>query len=216
MIGPSPGVGGGSRENLGVADRRRGLSSLSSVLEQSPFLALGRAYSQWLAGEGRVTLCVTRDRDVDSSDFDEAAKTAVLWGLPLVLVVESLRDVPSVRRDVSVRGTQAHRCAMSHGMPWVSVDVDDVEAVRDCLAKAMERASAGGGPTLVEAVTYRAIDRGGDNQAEAERSLDPLIPAGRRRIDAGVTRSQLYEVERMARHLVAEAEAFAKAMPFVE
>lgn len=71
------------------------------------------------------------------------------------------------------------------------------------VAEAVQRASAGGGPTLVEAITYRT------NHPVA---MDPLVFARRQLIAEGVDADRLYEVERGARHLVAEAIASAKAM----
>jgi TPP-dependent pyruvate/acetoin dehydrogenase alpha subunit len=87
----------------------------------------------------------------------------------------------------------------------LSVDGNDVEAVRDSVAEAVQRASAGGGPTLVTAITYRA------DESDQVGYVDPLVVARRRLIAADVSASNLYEVERRARHLVAEAESFAKA-----
>ncbi|MFZ1176934.1 MAG: thiamine pyrophosphate-dependent enzyme [Mycobacterium sp.] len=88
-------------------------------------------------------------------------------------------------------------------MPVLSVDGKNVEAVRDLVAEAVQRASAGEGPTLVNAVTYRTNRPSG---------VDPLVFARRQLIGGGVSGFHLYEVERRARHLVAEAESFAKAL----
>jgi TPP-dependent pyruvate/acetoin dehydrogenase alpha subunit len=85
----------------------------------------------------------------------------------------------------------------------LSVDGNDVEAVRDSVDEAVQRASAGEGPTLVEAVTNRTNDVPG---------VDPLLFTRGRLIDAGVSAIHLYEVERRARHLMAEAREFANAV----
>ena len=112
--------------------------SPSSTLGQSTLLALGDAYSQSLAGEGKVTLCVIGDRDANSAEFNAAANIAVSWRLPVVFVVENIRKVPSARQNSYVR-----EC---HGMPVLSVDGKNVEAVRDSVAEAVQRASAGKAP----------------------------------------------------------------------
>ena len=85
----------------------------------------------------------------------------------------------------------------------LKVDGNDVEAVRDSVAAATRRAGAGGGPVLVRAVTQRT---------NGASSVDPLVLARQNLIGAGISAGQLYEVERRARRLVAEAEAHAKAM----
>jgi TPP-dependent pyruvate/acetoin dehydrogenase alpha subunit len=194
MIGPR----GGRREaSTAVADWKQGLSSFSSTLGQSTLFAVGDAYTQQRAGEGKVTLCVIEDRDANSAEFTAAANIAMSWRLPVVFVVEDIRRARSGRQHSYVPDC--------HGLPVVSVDGNDVEAVRDSVAEAMQRAGAGAGPTLVTAITYRAD---GSDQVGYE---DPLVLARRRLVAAGVSASHLYEVERRARHLVAEAESFAMA-----
>jgi pyruvate dehydrogenase E1 component alpha subunit len=157
----------------------------------TPMLAIGHAYSQWLDNEGRVTLCAIEDHELNSGDFDEAANLAVMWQLPVVFLVE----------NVHAPEAELQRRAAGYGMPAVSVDGNNVEAVRDCVAEAVKRGRAGRGPTLVQAITYRKTD------------VDPLVSARRRLIAAGITGGDLYEVERTARRLVADAVAFAKACP---
>jgi TPP-dependent pyruvate/acetoin dehydrogenase alpha subunit len=131
---------------------------------------------------------------VNSDDFAEIVNAAVLWRLPVVFVVENTRYA---RNTVTDRALHERI-----GMPVLSVDGNDVEAVRDCVGTALQRASADQGPTLVRAVTKR------DNHVT---KVDPLVFARQQLIGAGVDAGHLYEVERRARYLVAEAEAFAKA-----
>ncbi|MCV7078045.1 thiamine pyrophosphate-dependent dehydrogenase E1 component subunit alpha [Mycobacterium szulgai] len=189
------------------------------VLEQSPLLAIGHGYTQWLDDNGRITLCVTEDGDVDSASFNDAANVAVVWQLPVVILVENIRPALSARPDGYVPDTQLYRKAAYYGMPGVSVDGNDVEAVRDCVALAVERARAGGGPTLVQAITYRTIDfdesqRGGyHDPVGSARFLDPLVFARRRLIAGGASQVRLDQVEEAARREVSEAVAYAKARP---
>lgn len=178
-----PSFGSDGDEEVRFVASVRGLSSLSSALQQSPLLAVGHAYGKQLINDGEVTVCVMEERDANSADFAEAAHIAMSWQLPVVFVVENFRD------------TGASQC---HGMPVLPVDGNDVEAVRDSVAAATRRAGAGGGPVLVRAV--------------GASSVDPLVLARQKLVGAGISASHLYEVERRARRLVAEAEAHAKAM----
>jgi TPP-dependent pyruvate/acetoin dehydrogenase alpha subunit len=195
MIGPNFGVGAAREESPRMPAWKRGLSSFSSALDQSTLFALGDAQIQQRAGDGKVTLCVIDDRDANSAEFTAAVNTAVAWRLPVVFVVANVRSAPNEPRDRHVRECR--------GIPVLSADGNQVEAVRDSVAEAVQRASTGGGPTLVQAVTYRTKNVSG---------VDPLVVARQQLIGAGVGPSHLYEVERRARHLVAEAEAFAKSM----
>ncbi|ORV51482.1 hypothetical protein AWC05_27560 [Mycobacterium florentinum] len=187
LIGPD--FGPDSDEAAPFVASIRGLSASSSALQQSPLLAVGHAYGKQLIDDGRVTVCAMQTRDVKSADFAEAAQIAMSWQLPVVFVVENAR--------------QATDTADYHGMPVLAVDGNDVEAVRNSVAEAVQRASAGEGPVLVQAVTRRAI---------GVSSVDPLVFERQRLISGGISAGHLYEVERRARHLVAEAEAHARAM----
>ncbi|WAC92364.1 thiamine pyrophosphate-dependent enzyme [Mycobacterium sp. Aquia_213] len=187
LIGPE--FGPDSDEDAPFVASIRGLSSFSSALQQSPLLAVGHAYGKQLLDDGRVTVCAMETRDAKSADFAEAAHIAMSWQLPVVFVVENARQDSS-----------ATEC---HGMPVLSVDGNDVEAVRESVAEAVRRAGAGGGPILVRAMTQRT---------NGVASVDPLVFERQRLISGGISAGHLYEVERRARHLVAEAEAHAKAM----
>ena len=194
MIGTSRGVGAAREESPRTPAWKRGLS-FSCSLDQTTLFALGDAQMQQRAGEGKVTLCVIDQRDANSDEFTAAANTAVSWRLPMVFVVADVRPAAGDRPGGYVRDC--------HGMPVLSVDGNDVEAVRDSVADAVQRAGDGEGPILVQAVTYRTNDVPG---------ADPLVVARQELIGAGVDAGHLYEVERRARHLVGEAEAYAKSM----
>ncbi|ORB69248.1 thiamine pyrophosphate-dependent enzyme, partial [Mycobacterium shinjukuense] len=160
-----------------------GLPAPAPAVKRSPLLAVGHAYLQWLDDAGRVTLCVVADSEVDSADFDQAAKLAVCRRLPVVILVEDIRGACSARRNGCGRETRLYRTAAGYGMPGVSVDGHDVAAVRDRVAQAVERARTGGGPTLIHAITHRtdlcAPDRADDGDRDG-RFVDPLIVAGGR------------------------------------
>jgi TPP-dependent pyruvate/acetoin dehydrogenase alpha subunit len=184
----------GSRQISPGTDWKHGVSSVASPLEQATLFAVGDAHAQRLAGAGEVTLCVLTAGEANSAEATAAASIAMSWDLPMVFVVESVRYEHSARKP-------SHLQAF-HGMPVVCVDGNDVAAVRDTVAEAVRRASAGEGPALVEAITHRTMDVAG---------VDSLVFARQRLVDAGVSAGHLYEVERRARHLVAEAESFGMA-----
>jgi len=165
----------------------------SNLVRQSLLFALGDSYAQQVAGQGPVTLCVIGDDAVNSAEFKSVATVALSWRLPMVFVVETIRDASGVRRGPRER----------HGLPVLSVDGRDVVAVNDSVAQGVQRASAGGGPTVVEAVTYRTNHPAG---------VDPLVYARHQLTRAGVGPGHLYDVERQARQLVGEATAFANAL----
>lgn len=220
MMGRADGQCGGRGGHMLISDPDFGLLAPSGIIGHSLLLAVGHAYAQRLAKNGAVTLCVTGDGSVNSGAFNEAANMAALWQLPVVIFVENNQYALSVRLDRHVRETELYRRAAGYGMPGVAVDGNDVEAVRDCVAEAVERARAGGGPTLVEAITYRNVafsgsDRGGyQDPNEAMQFTDPLTVARERLVTTGTSRHGVDDVARAARQAVADAVAFAKASPW--
>jgi TPP-dependent pyruvate/acetoin dehydrogenase alpha subunit len=97
------------------------------------------------------------------------------------------------------------------------VDGNDVEDVYDTAAEAVSRARAGGGPALIEAVTYRNVgfsssDRGGYQSADEGTGFgDPLTVAAGRLADLGITASALNGLHAAVESELAEAVAFAEA-----
>ena len=220
MMGRVDGQCGGRGGHMLIADPDRGLLAPSGIIGHSLLLAVGHGYAQRLAGDGRVTLCVTGDGSVNSGAFNEAANMAALWQLPIVIFVENNQYALSVRLDRHVRETELYRRGGGYGIPGIRVDGNDVDAVQRCVARAVARARDGDGPTIVEAVTYRnagfsGSDRGGyQDPAEAELFVDPLILARRRLTDTGTSPDQVDATEQAARQEVADAVAFAKASPW--
>jgi acetoin:2,6-dichlorophenolindophenol oxidoreductase subunit alpha len=220
MMGRATGQCGGRGGHMLISDPDYGLLSPSGIIGHSLLLAVGHGYRQKLAAAGDVTLCVTGDGSVNSGAFNESANMAALWQLPVVIFVENNQYALSVPLDRSVHETQLYRRGRGYGMPGVRVNGNDVEAVRDCVTHAVQRARTGGGPTLVEAVTYRCADfsgadRGGYRDAAAARRFtDPLIVARDRLIAAGSSAEQIEATDQDARRAVAEAVAFAEASPW--
>lgn len=220
MMGRADGQCGGRGGHMLIADPEYGLLAPSGIIGHSLLLAVGHGYAQRLAGDGHVTLCVTGDGATNSGAFNEAANMAALWRLPVVIFVENNHYALSTRLDRHVHETQLHRRAAGYGIPGVTVDGNDVEAVRDCVATAVARARGGGGPTLVEAVTYRnamfsSADRGGYRDGlEGDRQIDPLGVARDRLVRNGVSPRLVAYTECNARNDVADAVRFAAASPW--
>lgn len=146
--------------------------------------AVGVAYALRLRREPRVAVCVMGDGATSKGDFYEAINAAGLWQLPVVFIVENNGWAISVPVSRQSRAeTLAHK-AIAAGIPGTRVDGNDVIAVCHVVGEAIERARAGGGPTLIEALTYRLGDHttADDSsryrdaaEVEAQRRNDPLV-----------------------------------------
>lgn len=120
--------------------------------------AAGVAMAFQLRGEPRVAVCVLGDGATSKGDVYEALNFAGVRRLPLVVVVNDNQWAISVpRRAQSAAATLAQK-AIAAGIPGEQVDGNDVIAVRERVGRAIEHARAGGGPALIEAMTYRLAD----------------------------------------------------------
>ncbi|MFJ3922519.1 pyruvate dehydrogenase (acetyl-transferring) E1 component subunit alpha [Streptomyces sp. NPDC090022] len=117
--------------------------------------AVGLAHAARLKGDDVVALAMVGDGGTSEGDFHEALNFAAVWQAPVVFLVQNngfAISVPLAKQTAAP--TLAHK-AVGYGMPGRLVDGNDVAAVHEVLAEAVHRARSGGGPTLVEAITYR-------------------------------------------------------------
>jgi TPP-dependent pyruvate/acetoin dehydrogenase alpha subunit len=190
-------------------------------------LANGTAWSAQYRGTGQVTVCFFGDGATNIGAFHEALNLAVVWALPVVFVCENNRymEYTAIETVTAVKRPAADR-APAYGLARQVVDGNDVEAVYAMASGAIEKARQGGGPSLIEALTYR---HGGHSRADPGKyrpseevaewlARDP-IPAYRRvLISRGVGEAVLDEIDAEAKAAVdlATEEAKAGAEPRLE
>jgi 2-oxoisovalerate dehydrogenase E1 component alpha subunit len=117
--------------------------------------AVGAAMAAQRLGEDSVTVAFLGDGATSEGDAHEALNLAAVFGAPCVFFVQNNQwaiSVPVARQHAGP--TLAHR-AIGYGMPGIRVDGNDVLACYAVMEHAAARARGGGGPTLIEAVTYR-------------------------------------------------------------
>jgi len=149
--------------------------------------ATGAALAFQAEGSDRVCVCSFGDGTANRGDFLEALNLAAVWKLPIVYVCQHNGWAISQAAPTYLSAAVAER-ARGLGMPGVSVDGNDVEAVRSAVGEAVARARAGDGPSLVEARTWRWRGHwAGDTQSYREAVEpdveDPLDLYGYRLLD---------------------------------
>ena len=120
--------------------------------------AAGAALGFKLRGEPRVAVCMLGDGATSKGDFYEGLNFAGVEQLPLVTVVANNAWAISTPRERQTHAGTLAQKAIAVGIEGVQVDGNDIVAMRAVAAEAIERARAGGGPTLIEALTYRLGD----------------------------------------------------------
>ncbi|MGW7272378.1 pyruvate dehydrogenase (acetyl-transferring) E1 component subunit alpha [Streptomyces sp. NPDC054864] len=174
--------------------------------------AVGLAHAARLKGDDVVALAMVGDGGTSEGDFHEALNFAAVWQAPVVFLVQNNGFAISVPLDKQTAAPSLAHKAVGYGMPGRLVDGNDAAAVHEVLSEAVSRARSGGGPTLVEAVTYRmdahtnaddATRYRGDAEVEAWRAHDPIVLLERELTERG-----LLDEERM-RVVRDDAEAMA-------
>ncbi|MBI0383634.1 pyruvate dehydrogenase (acetyl-transferring) E1 component subunit alpha, partial [Streptomyces albiflaviniger] len=145
--------------------------------------AVGLAHAARLKGDDVVALALVGDGGTSEGDFHEALNFAAVWHAPVVFLVQNNGFAISVPLAKQTAAPSLAHKAVGYGMPGRLVDGNDAAAVHEVLAEAVRRARGGGGPTLVEAVTYRieahtnaddATRYRPDSEVEAWRAHDPI------------------------------------------
>jgi 2-oxoisovalerate dehydrogenase E1 component alpha subunit len=117
--------------------------------------AVGLGLAAKLAGDPVVALCLLGDGATSEGDFHEACNSAAVYQAPVVFLVQNNQYAISVPLRKQTRAHSLADRAAGYGMPGLRVDGNDVIGLLHVLGEAVHRAREGGGPTLIEAVTYR-------------------------------------------------------------
>jgi TPP-dependent pyruvate/acetoin dehydrogenase alpha subunit len=185
-------------------------------------IAAGAAWSALLRGSGQVAVAFFGDGATNIGAFHEALNLAAVWALPVLFICENnLYMEYTPIGDVTAVANPAADRAPGYRIPAEVIDGNDVVVVQDAVAVAAQRARSGGGPTVLEALTYRHFghsrtDPGAYRPAEeVEQWLrrDPLELARARLQAFGVPQESVAAADQRAERAVAEAVAEAKAAP---
>src|SRR5262245_46816043 len=117
--------------------------------------AVGLAYAAQYRGDDAVVMAYCGDGATSEGDFHEALNFAGVWHVPIVFVVQNNQWAISVPLKKQTHSRTLAQKAPAYGFPGIQVDGNDVLAVYAASREAVDRARSGGGPTLVECVTYR-------------------------------------------------------------
>jgi TPP-dependent pyruvate/acetoin dehydrogenase alpha subunit len=185
-------------------------------------IACGAAWSAKLRGSGQVAVAFFGDGATNIGAFHEALNLAAVWKLPALFVCENnlYMEYTPIASVTAVAQPAADR-APAYGLPAEVIDGNDVVAVWEATARAVERARAGNGPTIIEALTYRQYGHSRADpakyrpQEEVDEWLkrDPLTLLAERLRGDGVAEDALQERRDRAQKVVDAAVEAAKAAP---
>jgi pyruvate dehydrogenase E1 component alpha subunit len=141
--------------SMHIADVATGNLGANGIVAGGIPIAVGAALARKMRSEDSVVLSFFGDGAANEGAFHEAMNLAAIWRLPVVMVCENNRYGMSFSTEKAFAIAHISERAAAYGMPGVTVEGNDVEAVHAAVGEAVDRARAGDGPTLVEAETYR-------------------------------------------------------------
>ncbi len=187
-------------------------------------VAAGVAFAIKYEGRDQVIVCYFGDGAVPQGEFHESLNLAALWKLPVIYLCENNRYAMGTSTDRALAQTQIWKFGQTYGIPSEKVDGMDVFAVRDVVARAVERARRDTTPSLIEADTYRfrghsmrdpagAVYRTKE-EVEHEKERDPITLLRQRALAAGaLSEADVRAIEKDVSDRIDEAVAFAEASP---
>jgi acetoin:2,6-dichlorophenolindophenol oxidoreductase subunit alpha len=222
LLGRENGLMHGKGGSMHLLDVSRGILGAYAIIGAQLVIANGSAWSALYRGTKQVTVAFLGDGATNIGAFHEALNLAAVWKLPVIFICENNQymEYTAIGTVTAVPRPAADRAA-SYGLEPVVVDGNDVEAVYRTAQTAIGRARDGGGPSLIEAITYR---HGGHSRADPGKyrpaeevkewlARDPLPAYRQVLIGRGVDEATLDAIDKSARDAVDRATEEAKAGP---
>ncbi len=223
LLGRDEGLCRGLGGSMHLVDVEHGFMGATGVVGGNVPIALGSALAARLRGDDTVAVVFFGDGAVQAGHFHETVNLATLWRLPLVLVCENNGFAEFTPRSAHTNVERVTDVVAPYGLARDTVDGNDVVATWDAFGRYLATARAGGGPFLLECLTYRL---GGHYEgdpaayrealaAEEWQAKDPILRLQRHAAAEGwAAEGELEAIRSEAADAVDQAVAFARASPF--
>lgn len=227
LLGRADGFSTGIERSFhyGYLDPEHGIRHIGMISHLGSMIpvAAGAAFALKQSGSDRVAINFIGDGGTSTGDFHEGLNMAAVWKLPLILVIENNRYAFSTPTRDQYACEKLSDRGIGYGIAAETVDGNDPEEMAACFARAVARARAGEGPTLIEAMLgrMRGHSEGDDSlkvvpEPELEEYLaaDPVPAYASRLVGQGwATPEEIVALERRISELVEGALERALACP---
>jgi TPP-dependent pyruvate/acetoin dehydrogenase alpha subunit len=224
LFGKSTGYCRGRGGSMHINDLDIGMLGANGIVGAGIPIAVGAAFASAYRDDGGVAVAFFGDGGSNIGSFHEAANMAAVLNLPVLLVCENNGYAEFTAQADHMRVRDVADRAAGYGIPGVVVDGMDALAVHRTALAAVQNARAGGGPTLIEAKTYRFYDHQGvkglripyrsQDEVETWKARDAIASIERRGVEEGLVEpAEFAAVWDRTRAEVADAVAFAEASP---
>jgi pyruvate dehydrogenase E1 component alpha subunit len=222
LMGRECGLLAGKGGSMHLTDVEKGVMGSYAIIGAHLPVAAGAAWSAQYRGTQQAAVCFFGDGTTNIGAFHEALNFAAVWKLPVVYVCENnlYMEYTPIHQVTAVKHPAADR-ASAYGLESIIVDGNDADEVYRAASEALAKARAGGGPSLIEAMTYRHSGHSRADPAkyrpegELDRWLerDPIKVYRERLLKLGFAEATLKDIESATTAKVDEATNAAKASP---
>ena len=203
LMGKDRGTNRGRGGSMHIADPKLGIFGANGIVAAGVPIAVGAAVAAQLRADDSVAVSFFGDGAPAQGAFHEALNLAAVWQLPVIFFCEN-NGYAEFSPASTQHAASLERRAAGYGIPFVAVDGNDVAATAAAMEEVVRNARAGGGPSVVEAATYRWHGHyEGDPQryrtpeeVTAWEARDPLIVNVTRLLGAGVEDDDIRVLER--------------------
>jgi acetoin:2,6-dichlorophenolindophenol oxidoreductase subunit alpha len=219
LMGRGNGMLHGKGGSMHLTDVKHGAMGSYAIVGAHLPIAAGAAWSAQVRKSGQVAVCFFGDGTTNIGAFHEALNLAVIWKLPVVFVCENNQymEYTPIRSVTAVEHPAADR-ASAYGLEPILVDGNDADVMYETARQTIGKARQGGGPSLVEALTYR---HGGHSRADPAKyrpdaevrewlGRDPVARYRKRLLAAGVGEREITAIESAAQQKVDVATSEAR------
>ena len=223
LMGRDNGLLRGKGGSMHLTSVEHGVMGSYAIVGAHIPIACGAAWRAQYRGDKDVSVCFFGDGTTNIGAFHEGLNFAAIWKLPVVFVCENnlYMEYTPIGDVTAVKDPAAGR-ASAYGLESIIIDGQDADVVYRTAKAAYEKARSGGGPSLIECLTYRysGHSRADPAKYRPEGELDfwrgkrdPIRIYRERLLQAGIGESLLLEIEDVVRQRVDEATAICKAAP---
>lgn len=223
LCGKATGYNGGKGGSMHIADIENGVLGANGLLAAGLALGTGAAFSAKYRGTDQVAVSFFGDGSSCEGEFHEAMNLASLWKLPQIFVCENNNYQVTVHMSQTCAIDSIAKRAAAYSMPSITVDGNDVLAVKAAAEEAVARARAGEGPTLIECLTTRVGGHYvGDQSLYVPGSIRKTWPErdcienfSKKLISEGIASAEEVEAVRQTeKQRLKEALDFARSSPY--
>lgn len=220
LMGRENGLMGGKGGSMHLTSVEHGVMGSYAIVGAHLPIACGAAWRAQYKGQSDVTTCFFGDGTTNIGAFHEALNFAAIWKLPVVFVCENnlYMEYTPIADMTAVKDPAAGR-ASAYGLESIIVDGQDADAVYRAARKAYDLARAGGGPSMIECLTYRYSGHSRadpakyrpEGELERWKQRDPIKIYRARLLESGVAESVIAQIEADVRQKLDKATEVCKA-----